>query len=334
MTGITDNIQKLINGLFIPAMPLALDDDRKFDERVQRRILRHYVSCGAGGIAAAVHTTQFEIRDPRIGLHERVLSVTADELSAHGGIVKIAGVCGKTEQAVREAELSAEYGYDAVLLSPGGLKALSEAELIYRSEKVAEVLPVVGFYLQEAVGGRYLSFDFWKKFCEIENVYAIKCAAFNRYATIDTMRAAALSRRAGKIGMYTGNDDNIGADLLTTYRFTYDGAVYEKRFTGGLLGHWAVWTKTAVRLYEKFRTAADKGEIAPDLLTAAAAVTDMNSAVFDTAHNYKGCIAGVHEVLRREGVMENILCLDPDETLSEGQAEEIDRVYAAYPDLI
>ena len=319
----TENIKKLISGTFIPAMPLTLDDNRQFDEETQRKLIRHYIDSGVGGIAAAVHTTQFEIRDPEINLYERVLSVVSDEVS---DIIKVAGVCGKVGQAVSEAMLSRQYGYDAVLLSPGGLRDLTEDELIYRAEKVAEIIPVIGFYLQESVGGRRLSYDFWRRFCEIDNVYAIKCASFNRYTTIDTIRAAAMSSRADKIAMYTGNDDNIGVDLLTEYKF----GDKNKRFVGGLLGHWAVWTKTAVELFNQFKS----GKVTPELLTLAAQITDANSAVFDTANNFAGCIAGVHEVLRREGIMKNILCLDPEETLSPGQFEEIDRIYRMYPHLI
>ena len=319
----TTAIEKLIAGTFIPAMPLTLDDNRQFDEAAQRALIRHYIDSGVGGIAAAVHTTQFEIRDPEINLYERVLSVVSDEVS---DIIKVAGVCGKVGQAVSEAMLSRQYGYDAVLLSPGGLRDLTEDELIYRAEKVAEIMPVIGFYLQESVGGRKLSFDFWRRFCEIDNVYAIKCASFNRYTTIDTIRAAAMSSRADKIAMYTGNDDNIGVDLLTEYRF----GEHSKRFVGGLLGHWAVWTKTAVELFDKFKA----GTVTPELLTLAAQITDANAAVFDTANNFAGCIAGVHEVLRREGLMKNILCLNPAETLSPGQSEEIDRIYKMYPHLI
>ena len=323
----TEAIKKLISGTFIPAIPLCLDNNREFDEDTQRKLINYYIDSGVGGIAAAVHTTQFAIRDPEINLYDRVLSVVSDEIK--GDIIKIAGVCGKVEQAVSEAKLSKQYGYDAVLLSPGGLRDLSEEELIYRAEKTAEIIPVIGFYLQESVGGRRLSYDFWRRFCEIENVYAIKCASFNRYTTIDVMRAAALSPRSELIGMYTGNDDNIGVDLLTEYKFGGNS----KRFVGGLLGHWAVWTKSAVKLYYQFRAAADSGNITPELLTLAAQITDANSAVFDTANNFKGCIAGVHEVLRRDGIMKNILCLDPDETLSDGQSEELDRIYGMYPHL-
>lgn len=328
----TQAIQKLINGTFIPATPLALDDNRKFDEAVQRNLVRYYIDSGVGGIATAVHTTQFEIRDPAVNLYEQILSVVSDEIDLYtcDTVIKVAGVCGKVEQAVNEAKLSNQYGYDAALLSPGGLHDLTEDELIYRAEKVAEVIPVIGFYLQESVGGRKLSYNFWRRFCEIDNVHAIKCASFNRYTTLDTMRAAAMSSRSDLIGMYTGNDDNIGIDLLTEYRF----GEYTKRFTGGLLGHWAVWTKTAVELYNRFRIAADNNEITPELLTLAAQITDANSAVFDTANGFKGCIAGVHEILRRDGLMNNILCLNPDETLSPGQTEEIDRIYKMYPHLI
>ncbi|MCL2518407.1 MAG: dihydrodipicolinate synthase family protein [Oscillospiraceae bacterium] len=331
-----DTITKLINGTFIPATPLALDDNRKFDEETQRGLIRYYLDSGVGGIATAVHSTQFEIRDPQYNLFAKVLEVVADEVNKYTKetIVKISGVCGKVEQAVREAETAKAFGYDAALLSPGGLRDLTEDELIERAYKVADVMPVVGFYLQEAVGGRRLSYNFWRRFCAIENVCAIKCASFNRYTTVDTMRAAATSPRADKIGMYTGNDDNIGVDLLTNYKFTVDGKIYEKRFTGGLLGHWAVWTKPSVQFYNRFRAAADAGEITPELLTLAAEITDSNAVVFDAANGYKGCIAGMHEILRRDGYMKNILCLNPDEKLSPGQTNEIERIYKMYPHLV
>ncbi len=334
----TTALEILRDGTFIPATPLALDANRKYDEAAQRKLINYYLESGVGGIATAVHTTQFEIRDPEVNLYETVLRTVISEVEAYENrtnrtIVRIAGVCGRIEQAVREAKLSKSLGFDAVLLSPGGLRDLTEDELIERAKTVAEIIPVVGFYLQESVGGRRLSFDFWSKFCEIENVVAIKCASFNRYTTLDVMRAAALSKRSGEIGLYTGNDDNIVVDLLTPYRFTVDGKSYTARFTGGLLGHWACWTATAVKIFERVRDEADAGDVSPELLSLAAQVTDANSAFFDTANGFKGCIAGVHEVLRRQGQMQNILCLNPNETLSPGQSEEIDRVYRLYPHL-
>lgn len=331
-------LEILGNGTFIPATPLALTDDRKFDEAQQRKLINYFLDAKVGGIATAVHTTQFEIRNPEVNLFDTILKTVIEEVSAYEEktgkvIVRVAGVCGKTEQAVREAELAKAYGYDAVLLSPGGLKDFDEDYLLERAEAVAKVMPVIGFYLQVAVGGRHFTYDFWEKFCAIDNVVAIKCASFNRYSTFDVVRACALSPRADKIALYTGNDDNIVIDLLTKYSFNVDGRTYEKRFVGGLLGHWSCWTATAVKIYHKLREDAEKGEITPEHLTLAAEVTDANAAFFDTANDFKGCIAGVHEVLRRTGAMKNILCLNPNETLSPGQMEEIDRVYRMYPHL-
>ena len=316
-------------GTFIPAIPLALDAARRFDEAAQRRLIRYYLEAGVGGVAVAVHTTQFQIRDPGIALLEPVFRVTAEEIDKLDRVVvKIAGACGPTRQAVEEAKLARELGYDAVLLSPGGLTGLSEEELLERTRAVADTLPVIGFYLQTSVGGRRLSYEYWQGLCEIENVIGIKCASFDRYSTIDVVRAAAFASR--DVALYTGNDDNIVVDLLTPYRFTVDGRTVERRFVGGLLGHWAVCTRAAVKLFGELKRAA---EIAPEHLRLAAEVTDFNSAVFDVRNGFRGCIPGVHEVLRRQGLMEGIWCLDPEEGLSPGQAEEIDRVMGMYPHL-
>lgn len=334
----TRALEKLHKGTVIPATPLALNQDRKLDEKRQRLLNRYYLAAGAGGLAVGVHTTQFAIRNPGIDLFEPVLRIASEEAEAFERrtgevIVKIAGACGPTEQAVKEAETALKYGYDAVLLSPGGLSNLTEKELLSRTKAVAAIIPVVGFYLQPSVGGRVFTFDYWKALCEIENVIAIKSAPFNRYLTLDVVRAAALSKRADQIALYTGNDDNIVIDLLTKYQFTDNGKVYEKRFVGGLLGHWSVWTNSAVRMFEQIKAASAKDEIPSELLTLAAEVTDANAAFFDTAHQFKGCIAGLHEVLRRQGLLEGIWCLDEQETLSPGQSEEIDRVYRMYPHL-
>ncbi len=331
-------LKKLAAGTVIPANPLALNSHRKFDERRQRALVRYYLAAGAGGLAVGVHTTQFAIRDPKFNLFETVLKVAAEEARAYekssgNTVVMIAGACGPVEQAVREAELARELGYDAVLLSPGGLNHLTEDQLIERTKEVAKVIPVVGFYLQPAAGGRLFTFDYWRRLCEVENVVAIKSAPFNRYQTLDVVRAAAMSSRADQIALYTGNDDNIVVDLLTKYSFTENGKTYEKRFVGGLLGHWAVWTKTVVEIFNMLKEAAKKDEIPASLLTLNAQVTDANAAFFDVANGFAGCIAGVHEVLRRQGLLEGIWCLDENETLSPGQAEEIDRVYRMYPHL-
>ena len=331
-------LKKLHEGTVIPANPLALDENRKFDEKRQRAVCRYYLDSGVGGLAVAVHTTQFEIRDPEHNLLEPVLSVAKDEATKYEEatgkvIVMVAGVCGPKEQAVNEAKLAKSLGYDAVLLSPGGLNHLSEEELIERTRAVAEVMPVIGFYLQTAVGGRHFTYDYWTKIAEIPGVVAIKAAPFNRYYTYDVVRAVAMSSRRDEITLYTGNDDNIVLDLITTYKFEVDGKTYEKGFIGGLLGHWSVWTKKAVELFEKCKAIRGMSEIPAEILTLAAEVTDTNAVFFDTANNFKGCIAGLHEVLRRQGIFKGTWCLNPDEKMSEGQAEEIDRIYKAYPHL-
>lgn len=324
-------MKSLLDGAFIPAVPLALDDSRHFDEACQRRLIRHYLDCGSGGIAAAVHSTQFEIRSPEHGLLIPVLGAVGDEISRFEKetgktVIKIAGVCGCVKQASAEAETAAKLGYDAVLLSPGGLGSLSESEMLSRTETVAGILPVIGFYLQTKVGGRRFSYGYWQRMCEIPRVAAVKCASFDRYSTVDVVRAAAFSSRADEIALYTGNDDHILTDLLTVFRF----GEKEKRFAGGLLGHWAVWTKKAVEIFGRVKG----GDASPELLTLASEITDMNAAVFDAANDFRGCIPGIHEVLRREGLFGNILCLDPGLKLSEGQSEEIDRVCRLYPHLI
>lgn len=324
----------LRHGTVIPATTLALNDDGSFNEARQRLLIRYYLEAGAGGIATAVHSTQFEIRKPEFNLFERVISIVTDEIDRYETetgkvILKVCGVCGPAEQAVREAELARSLGFDAVLVSPGGLAHLTEEEMLERARKVAEVLPIIGFYLQTAVGGRVFTYDFWCKLAQIPNLKAIKCASFNRYTTLDVMRAITLSGRADEIALYTGNDDNIVVDLLTNYRFTIDGKTYTNRFRGGLLGHWSVWTHKVVELFEELRTAS----ASDGYLTLAAEITDCNAVFFDAANAFKGCIPGMHEILRRQGLVKSIRCLNPEEILSPGQAEEIDRVYAMYPHL-
>jgi dihydrodipicolinate synthase/N-acetylneuraminate lyase len=312
-------VKKLAKGLVIPAHPLALNAQRKLDERRQRALTRYYVAAGSGGVAVGVHTTQFAIRD--CGLYEPVLALAAEEAA---GVIRIAGVCGPTPQAVRETGIAAGLGYDAVLLSLSALRDATLDELIAHSKAVAEILPVFGFYLQPAVGGRLLPYGFWRRFVEIGNVVAIKIAPFNRYQTLDVVRAVAASGRAAEIALYTGNDDNIIADLITPFRV--EGQTL--RISGGLLGQWAVWTRRAVEIVQCLTL-----HPAEELLALNAQLTDANSALFDAANHFHGCIAGIHEVLRRQGLLEGIWCLDPGEGLSPGQREEIDRVMLAYPNL-
>jgi dihydrodipicolinate synthase/N-acetylneuraminate lyase len=317
----TTKLEALRRGLVIPAHPLALTAERKLDERRQRALTRYYLSAGVGGIAVGVHTTQFAIREH--GLLRPVLELAAEEdRRVEPAIVKIAGICGPTKQAVAEAALARDLGYDAGLLR---LPAEDVDRLIDHAKAVAEVLPVFGFYLQASVGGRVLPHAFWRRFAEIPGVIGIKMAPFNRYQTIDVVRAVAESGRAEEIALYTGNDDTIVVDLLTEYRV--GGA--KQRIVGGLLGHWSVWTRKAVELLAEIRTTGPTR----DLLARAVEITDANAAFFDAANGFAGCIAGLHEVLRRQGLLAGLWCLDPAEKLSPGQLEEIDRVYKAYPHL-
>lgn len=328
--------EALRDGLVIPAHPLALNASRRLDERRQRALTRYYVESGAGGVAVGVHTTQFAIRKPGIDLLEPVLRLAAEEverMNPDRPVLLVAGICGETEQALREAELARKLGYHLGLLSPGGLGHLSEEALLERAERVAEVIPLFGFYLQPAVGGRELSFDFWRAFAEIPGVEAIKIAPFDRYRTVDVVRAVCHSSRRDEVALYTGNDDNILADLLTPFRFHIGGKIVEKRIVGGLLGQWAVWTRKAVELLEQVKRVRNQNAIPPELLALGSRLTDANAALFDAAHRFRGCIPGIHEVLRRQGLLEGRWCLDPEEELSPGQMEEIDRVCRAYPEL-
>ncbi len=327
----------LLDGCVIPAHPLALTADKQLNEKYQRALTRYYIDSGAGGIAVGVHSTQFEIRDPQYNLYEPVLRLASEEVDKANlsrSFLKIAGVCGDTEQAINEAKIALLLNYDLALLSMGGLGHLSEDELLDRTRKVARIMPVFGFYLQPAVGGRMLSFNFWKQFAEITNVMAIKMAPFNRYYTLDVVRAVCSSSRKDKVALYTGNDDNIIADLFTRYQFNINGKMVEKQIVGGLLGHFAVWTKKAVELFDAIKIQRKNEEsIDPAWLTMNIQMTDCNAAFFDPQNEYKGCISGIHEVLRRQGLMENILCLSNSECLSPGQSDEIDRVYKMYPHL-
>jgi dihydrodipicolinate synthase/N-acetylneuraminate lyase len=333
-----EKIKKVLaRGTVIPAHPLALNHERRLDERRQRALSRYYIAAGAGGLAVGVHTTQFAIRDPQIALFAPVLRLAAEEMDRADRrrsepLVRIAGICGPTEQATREARLLADLGYHAGLLSLAALKDEDDAALVRHCRAVAEVLPIVGFYLQPAAGGRVLSYGFWRRFAEIENVVAIKIAPFHRYQTLDVVRAVAESGRP--IPLYTGNDDNIVMDLLTPFSFQVDGSAAELRIVGGLLGHWSVWTRRAVELLQECQAVVQSaGPVPPQLLRKSVQVTDSNAAFFDAPNKFAGCIAGLHEVLRRQGLLENITCLDPHEGLGPGQMEEIDRVYREYPHL-
>ncbi|MFM1851414.1 MAG: hypothetical protein RIS54_1098 [Verrucomicrobiota bacterium] len=328
----------LHEGHVIPAQPLALDDQRRFSERHQRAITRYYVASGVGGLAVGVHSTQFEIREPQHGLFKPVLELasrTIDEelAKAPRPFIKIAGLCGRTEQALSEAETALGYGYQAGLLSLGAYKNDSEDVMLAHCARVAETIPVIGFYLQPSVGGRLLSYSFWRRFAEIPNVIAIKLAPFNRYQTIDVVRGVTESGREDLV-LYTGNDDSIVVDLLTPFTFDVGGKPVTRRIQGGLLGHWGVWTKSAVKLLNEIKVARQSPQIDAQWLETAIAVTDMNAALFDSANKFAGCIPGILEVLRRQGLVPSIHCLNPHEVLSPGQAEELDRVCRAYPQLI
>ena len=327
-------LRLLHEGTVIPAIPLALTEQRQFDESYQRRMVRYYMEAGSGGVAAAVHSTQFEIREPRYNLFRPVLEAVADEMDqfeARTGkvLVRISGVCGATQQACEEAKLTKELGYDAVLLSPGGLTDWTEEQLLERTRAVAQIMPVVGFYLQEAVGGRKLSRDYWRKLADIPNVVAIKCACFDRYRTQDLVKGVMESARANEVALYTGNDDHIVMDLLTP--FVHNGQ--KKYFVGGLLGQWSVWTNRAAEIFERCKACRDTGVIDAELLTVAEHLTEANGAVFDVANRFAGAIPGLHYVLMKQGLMRGTWCLNPDEVLSSGQVEEIDRLWAAYPEV-
>jgi dihydrodipicolinate synthase/N-acetylneuraminate lyase len=335
--------RKLQEGLVIPAMPLALDAQRQLDLRHQHALVRYYIDAGAGGLAVGVHTTQFEIRDPRFNLFEAVLEAVSTEIDAWSAkrgrsMLKIAGVCGPTTQAIREADFARRCGYHASLLSLGALRDASLPELLSHCREIASIIPLVGFYLQPAVGGRVLPYDFWRAFAEIDNVVAIKMAPFNRYQTLDVIRAVADAGRAADIALYTGNDDNIVVDLLTSFEIGRPGGNQQcltpMRIAGGLLGQWAVWTQKAVTLLNEIHRLVQVGSpIPPLMLTLAAQITEANAAVFDAAHQFAGCIPGIHYVLQRQGLLAGTWCLNPGEVLSPGQAEAIQRVCLAYPAL-
>jgi dihydrodipicolinate synthetase family protein len=326
-------LNALRKGVVIPAHPLALDAARRLDTRRQRALTRYYLDAGAGGLAVGVHTTQFAIREA--GLFKPVL-----ELAMRGAVewareppIMIAGLCGRTAQAVHEAQVARGVGYHAGLLSLAALKGASEDELIEHAQAVAREIPLVGFYLQPAVGGLVLPVSFWRRFAAIENVVAIKIAPFNRYRTFDVVRGLVEAGAAERVTLYTGNDDHIVLDLLTPFTVTSNGRATTVRIKGGLLGHWSVWVKPAVELLERVHAAVAANAVPADLLALANEITDCNAAIFDVANDFRGVIAGCHEVLRRQGLLAGTWCLDPNETLSPGQTQEIDRIHAAYPHL-
>jgi hypothetical protein len=328
-----ESLALLRHGSVIPAHPLALDAKRRFDALRQRALTRYYIDAGSGGLAVGVHATQFAIRDK--GLYEPVLQLAADAARewAKRPLFMIAGLAGKTVQAKKEAEIAAAHGYHAGMLSLGAMKGASVDELITHCAAIAKVMPLVGFYLQTAVGGIPLPAEFWRRFAAIENVIAIKIAPFNRYRTLDVARGVVLAKAEDRVTLYTGNDDHIVLDLATPLAVKRGDEEISVRIKGGLLGHWSVWTKKAVALLERIHAAVASGWVDNELLALDARVTDCNSAFFDVAHDFAGCIPGCHEVLRRQGLLEGTWCLDPKEILSPGQSEEIDRVYREHRDL-
>lgn len=328
-----ETLRLLREGVAIPAHPLALDAGRRFDRRRQRALTRYYVDAGSGGLAVGVHTTQFEIRD--VGLYRPVLEAAMEDSRAWTDrpLVMVAGLAGRTEQAVEEARVAAGLGYHAGLLSLAAMKGAAPEEVLAHCRRVAEEIPLVGFYLQPAVGGVSLDADFWREFCAIDNVVAVKVAPFNRYRTIDVMRGLVEARAEERVTLYTGNDDHIVLDLVTPFAVKRDGMPVILRFRGGLLGHWSVWTRGAVRMLEGLKAAVAAGPLPPEILALDSAVTDCNAAFFDVANNFHGCIAGCHEILRRQGLLEGTWCLNPEEGLSPGQAEAIDRICRLYPEL-
>ncbi len=328
-----DVLAALRRGVVIPAHPLALDGGRKLDARRQRALTRYYLDAGAGGLAVGVHTTQFAIRD--VGLYQPVLALAMRSATewARNRPIMIAGLSGRTAQAVGEAQIARDLGYHAGLLSLAALKGAGEDELIAHAQAVAREIPLVGFYLQPAVGGLVLPVSFWRRFAAIENVAAIKVAPFNRYRTLDVVRGVIEAGAADRITLYTGNDDHIVLDLVTPFTLPANGGTITVRIKGGLLGHWSVWVKQAVALLERIHAAGAAGQVPADLLALDSQVTDCNAAIFDVANHFHGVIAGCHEILRRQGLLAGIWCLDPNETLGPGQKEEIDRICAAYPHL-
>ncbi|HWL23257.1 MAG TPA: dihydrodipicolinate synthase family protein [Ureibacillus sp.] len=325
---------KLLDGAFIPAHPLALFEDKTFDEFSQRLLTQYYIESGVDGLAVGVHTTQFEIHDD-FSFYQKILTTAMEEIQANAAsdFIKVAGVSGDIEQAKKEAQFVKDLGYDLVLLSNNGLSQLTEEELLVRAKEVAAIIPIIGFYLQTSVGGRVFSAEYWKQFCEIPNVYAIKIAPFDRYLTIDVARAVMHSSRHDEIALYTGNDDEIIHDLFTVFEEEVAGELRKKRIVGGLLGHWAAWTSKAVELFREIKEEREKDVLNSKWMTIAQQVTHANAAFFDSRNQFKGSIAGINEVLRRQGLIRSNSCLSDREVLSEGQLELIDEVYEIYPQL-
>ena len=339
-------VNQFRSGCVIPAHPLALQSDNRIDERHQRALTRYYLAAGAGGLAVGVHTTQFAIHEPKVGLYRPVLELAIETArqftalplgtpygaAARGEPIMIAGIVGDTRQAMEEAHVARQLGYHLGLLSLTALKGKSIDELIDHSRRVAEVIPVMGFYLQETIGKMTLPAEFWQKFVTIPNVLGIKIAPFNRYQSLDVLEAVARSGRADEIALYTGNDDNIILDLLTRHEFNIDGRPVSLQIVGGLLGQWACWTKKAVEHLARIKAIREnKTPVPHDLLTLAGQLTLANKAIFDAENQFLGCISGISYVLMREGLLKEIKTLDPGEQLSPGQAERIDRIIRDYP---
>jgi dihydrodipicolinate synthase/N-acetylneuraminate lyase len=333
-TDLPQTVRALLKrGTVIPAHPLALDASRRLDPLHQRALTRYYIDAGAGGLAVGVHATQFAIRD--VGLYEPVLELaarTAREWTQRP-LVMIAGLSGRTEQALREARIARAHGYHAGMLSLAPMKGASVDALIAHCAAVAEQIPLIGFYLQTAVGGIALPMEFWRRFALIDNVIAIKMAPFDRYRTLDVVRGVVAAGAEERVTLYTGNDDHIVLDLLTPFVVKRGDEDVTVRIRGGLLGHWSVWTHSAVQQLERIHAAVERNAVDAALLALDSRVTDCNSAFFDVANAFAGCIPGCHEVLRRQGLLVGTWCLDPQETLSQGQAEEIDRVCREHADL-
>jgi len=332
----TKVLDTLREGCVIPAHPLALTGENKLDERCQGALTRYYLAAGAGGLAVGVHTTQFAIHNPKVGLYEPVLKLAMETSRSCGSAppIMIAGLVGGTAQAVREAELAVELGYHLGLLSLTALRGKSMDELIAHAKQVADLIPIMGFYLQSTISQMVLPREFWSRLVEIPNVRAIKIAPFNRYQTLDVLEAVARSGRRDEIALYTGNDDNIIVDLLTPYVFHTGRGEVSLQIVGGLLGQWACWTRKAVEHLKAIkRVRKAKEPIPQEILTLASQMTLANKAIFDADNSFTGCIPGISYVLKQQGLMSHIGMLDPSDRLSPGQTEQIDAIIRRYPHL-